>query len=109
MRVKEESENAGLKFTIHKTKILASSPITSWQIEREKVEIMTNFIFLGSNITGDDDCSHEIKRHLLLGKKAMTNLDSILRNRDIIFRTKFHTIRAMVFVFVFFPSRHVQI
>ena len=109
MRVKEESENAGLKFTIHKTKILASSPITSWQIEREKVEIMTNFIFLGSNITGDDDCSHEIKRHLLLGKKAMTNLDSILRNRDIIFRTKFGTIRAMVFVFVFFPSSHVQI
>ena len=103
MRVKEESENAGLKLTIHKTKILASSPITSWQREREKVEIMTNFIFLGSKITADDDCSHEIKRHLLLGKKAMTNLDSILRSRDIIFLTKFRTIRAMFFIFFFSP------
>ena len=83
MRVKEESEKAGLKFNIQKTKIMASGPITSWQIEEEKVETVTDFIFFGSKITADYDCSHEIKRHLLLGRKAMTNLDSIFKSRDI--------------------------
>ena len=84
MKVKEESEKAGLKLNIQKTKIMASSPINSWQIDGETMESMTDFIFLGSKITADDDCSHEIKRHLILGRKAMTNLDSILKNRDII-------------------------
>ena len=79
MKIKEESENGGLKFNIQKIKIMASGPIISWQTEREKVEAVRNFIFLGSKITVDDDCSHEIKRHLLLGRKAMTNLDSILK------------------------------
>ena len=83
MRVKEESEKAGLKLNTQKTKIMASSPITSWQTEGEKVEAVTDFIFLDSKITVDGDCSHEIKRHLLLGRKAMTNLDSILKSRDI--------------------------
>ena len=82
MRVKEESEKAGLKLNIQKTKIMTSSPITSWQTEGGKVETVTDFIFLGSKITADSDCSHEIKRHLLLGRKAMTNLDSVLKNRD---------------------------
>jgi len=82
MRVKEESEKAGLTLNIQKTKILTSSPITSWQTEGGKVETVTDFIFLGSKITADSDCSHEIKRHLLLGRKAMTNLDSVLKNRD---------------------------
>ena len=82
MRVKEESEKAGLKFNIQKTKIMASSAITSWQIEWEKLEAVTDFIFLGSKITVDNDCSHEIKRHLLLGRKAMTKLDSVLKSRD---------------------------
>ena len=80
MRVKEESEKVGLKLSIQKTKIMASGPITSWQIDREKVEAVTDFIFLGSKITADGDCSHEIKRHLLLGRKVMTNLDSILKS-----------------------------
>ena len=81
MKVKEESENADLKLNIQETKIIASGPITSWQIDEETMETVTGFIFLGSKITADDDCSHEIKRHLLLGRKAMTNLDSILKSR----------------------------
>ena len=97
MRVKEESEKAGLKLNIQKTKIMASSPITSWQIEEEKVEAVTDFIFLGSKITANNDCSHEIKRRLLLGRKAMTNLDSVLKNRDITLPTKVHLVKAMVF------------
>ena len=88
MRVKEESEKTGLKFNIQKTKIMACGPITSWQIDGEKVEALTDFIFLGSKITGDGDCSNEIKRCLLLGRKAMTNLDSILKSRDITLPTK---------------------
>ena len=88
MRVKDESENAGLKLNIQKTKIVAFRPITSWQIDGEKVETAADFIFLGSKITADGDCSHEIKRHMLLGRKAMTNLDSILKSRDITLPTK---------------------
>ena len=90
MKVKEQSENVGLKFNIQKTKIMASSPITSWQIDGEIVETVTDFIFWGSKITADGDCSHEIKRHSLLGRKAMTNLDSILKSRDITLPTKIH-------------------
>ena len=97
MKVKEESEKAGLKLNIQKTKIMASGPITSWQIDGETMEIVTDFILGGSKITADDDCSHEIKRHLLLGRKAMTNLDSVLRSRDITLPTKVHLIKAMVF------------
>ena len=88
MKVKDESEKVGLKLNIQKTKIMASSPITSWQIDRETVEIVADFIFLGSKITADDDCSHEIKRHLLLGRKAMTNLDSVLKSIDLTLLTK---------------------
>ena len=97
MKVKEESEKAGLKLSIQKTKIMACSPISPWQIDGETTETVTNFIFLGSKITGDGDCSHEIKRHLLLGRKAMINLDSILKNRDITLPTKVHLVKAMVF------------
>ena len=97
MRVKEESENAILKLNIQKTKIMASCPITSWQIHAEKVERVTDFIFLGSRITADGDCSHEIKRCLLLERKAMTNLDSILKSRGITLPTKVCIIKAMVF------------
>ena len=97
MRVKEEHEKAGLKLNINKTKIMAFSPITSWQIEWEKVETGTDFIFLGSKITEDSDSSHETKRHLLHASKAMTNLDSILKSRDITLPTKVHLVRAMVF------------
>ena len=97
MKVKEESEKAGLKLSIQKTKIMASSPVTSWQIDEETVETVTDFIFLGSKVTADGDYSHEIKRGLLLGKKAMTNLDSILKSRDIILLTKVHIAKAMVF------------
>ena len=97
VKVKEESEKAGLKLSIQKTKIMTSSPISSWQIEGEKVEAVTDFIFLGSKITADGDCSHEIKRHLLLGRKAMTNLDSILKSRDITLPTKVCIVKAMVF------------
>ena len=97
MRVKEESERAGLKLNIKKTKIMASSPITSWQIEGEKVEVVTDFLFLGSKITADGDCSHEIRRQLLLGRKAMTNLDSVLKSRDITLLTKVCIVKAMVF------------
>ena len=97
MKVKEESEKAGLKLNIQKTKIMTSSPITSWQIDGETMETVTNFIFLGSKITADGDCSHEIKRHLLLGRKVMTNLDSVLTSRDITLPTKVHLVKAMVF------------
>ena len=97
MKMKEESEKAWLKLNSQKIKILASGPTTSWQIEGEKVEAVTDFIFLGSKITMDADCSHEIKRHLLLGRKAMTKLDSILKSRDITLLTKVHTVKAMIF------------
>ena len=97
MKVKEESEEVGLKFNIQKTNIMASGPITSWQIDEETLEIVRDFIFGGSKITADGDCSHEIKRHLLLGRKAMTNLDSILKGRDITLLTKVHLVKAMVF------------
>ena len=97
MKVKEESEKAGLKLNIQTTKIMASSTITSWKIEEEKVETMTDFIFLDSKITEDGDCSHEIERRLLLGRKAITNLDSILKSRDITLPTKVHLVKAMVF------------
>ena len=97
MKVKEESEKAGLKLNIQKTKIMVSGPITSWQIDGEAMEIVTDFIFLGSEITADGDCSHEIRRCLLLGRKAMTNLDSILKSRDITLPTKVHIVKAMVF------------
>ena len=97
MKVKEESEKAGLKLSIQKTKIMASSPITSWQIDGETMEIMTDFIFLGSRITADGGCSHEIKRHLLLGRKVMNNLDNILKSRDITLMIKVPLVKAMVF------------
>ena len=97
LKVKEESKKAGLKLNIHKTKIVASDPITSWQIDGETMETVTDFIFLGSKITADDDCSHEIKRHLLLGRKAITNLDSILKSRDITLPTKVCLVKALVF------------
>ena len=97
MKMKEESEKAGLKLNIQKTKILASGPITSWQIDGETVETMRDFIFLGSKITADGDCSHEIKRRLLLGGKAMTNLDSILKSRDVTLPTEVCLVKAMVF------------
>ena len=102
MRVKEESEKAGLKLNIQKTKIMASSPITSWQIDMETMETVTDFIFLGSKITADGDCSHEIKRCLLLGKKTLTNLDSILKSKDITLPTKVHIVKAMVFPVVMY-------
>ena len=97
MKVKEESETVGLKLNIQKTKIIASGPITSWQIDGETVDTVSDFIFLGSKITADDDCSHEIKRHLLLGREVMTNLDRIFKSRDITFPTKVHLVKAMVF------------
>ena len=102
MKVKKESEKAGLKLDIQKTKIMASGPITSWQIDGETMETVRDFIFLGSKITADGDCSHEIKRWLLLGRKAMTDLDSILKNRDITLPTKFCTVKAMVFPLVMY-------
>ena len=102
MKVKEKSEKAGLKLNIQKTKIITSSPITSWQIDGETMETMTDFIFLGSKITADGDCSHEIKRRLLPGRKAMTKLDSILKSRDIILPTKVHLVKAMVFPVVMY-------
>ena len=102
MEVKEESEKAGLKLNIQKIKIMASGPITSWQIDRETMETMTDFIFLGSKITADGDCSHEIKRCLFLGRKAMTNLDSILRSRQITLPTKVRLVKAMVFPVVMY-------
>ena len=102
MKVKEESEKVGLKLNIQKTKIMASGPITSWEIDGETVETVTNFIFLGSKITADGDCSPEIKRRLLLGRKIMTNLDSILKSRDITLPTKVHLVKAMVFPVVMY-------
>ena len=97
VKVKEESQKVGLKLNIQKTKIMASGPITSWETDGETEETVTDFIFLGSKITADGDCSHEIKRHLLLGRKAMTNLDSILKSRHITLQTKVHLVKAMVF------------
>ena len=102
MKVKEESEKAGLKLNIQKTKIMASGPITSWEIDGETMETVTDFIFLGPQITADGDCSHEIKRCLLLGRKAMTNLDSVLKNRGITLLTKVHLVKAMVFPVVMY-------
>ena len=102
MKVKEESEKVGLKLSIQKIKIMASGPITSWQIDGETMEIVSDFIFWGSKITADGDCSHEIKRLLLLGRKAMINLDSILKSRDITFPTKIHLVKAMVFLVVMY-------
>ena len=96
MKVKEESEKVDLKLNIQKTKIMASGPITSWEIDGETVETVSDFIFLGSKITADGDCSHEIRRHLLLGRKVMTYLDSIFKSRDITLPTKFHLVKAMV-------------
>ena len=100
--MKEESEKVGLKLNIQKTKIMATSPITSWQIDGETMETVREFIFLSSNITADGDCSHEIKRHLLLEGKAMTNLDSVLKRRDITLPTKVHLVEAMVFPVVIY-------
>ena len=97
MKVKEESEKVGLKLNIQKMKIMASGPITSWEIDGETVETVSDFIFGGSKITADGDCSHEIKRHLLLGRKVMTNLDSILKSRDVTLPTKVRLVKAMVF------------
>ena len=102
MKLKEESEKVGLKLNIQKTKIMVSSPITSCEIDGETVETVSDFIFLGSKITADSDCSHEIKRQLLLGRKAMTNLDSILKNRDITLPTKVRLVKAMVFPVVMY-------
>ena len=110
MRVKEESEKVVLKLNIQKTKIMASGPITSWEIDGETVETVSDSIFRGSKITADDDCSHEIKRHLLLGRKAMTNLNSILKSRGITLSTKVHIGKAMVFpVFMYgYESGHIE-
>ena len=102
MQVKEESEKVGLKLSIQKTKILASGPIITWQINGETVETVTDFIFMGSKITADGDCSHEIKRRLLLGRKVMTNVDSILKSRDIALSTKVRLVKAMVFPVVMY-------
>ena len=102
MKVKEESEKVGLKLNIQKTKIMATGPITSWQIDGETVETVSDFIFLGSKITVDGDCSHEIKRCLLLGRKVMTNIDSMLKSRDITLSTKVHLVKAMVFPLVMY-------
>ena len=102
LRMKEESKKAGLKLNIHKTKTMASSPITSWQIEREKVKAVTDFVFLGSKITADVDCSHKIKRCLLLGRKALTNLDSVLKSKDIILLPKVHLVKALIFPVVMY-------
>ena len=105
MKLKEESEKAGLKLNIQKTKIMASGPITSWQIDGETMETVRDFIFVGSKITADGDRSHEIKRHLLLGRKAMTKLDSILKSRDITWPTKVHLVKDLVFPVVMFECQ----
>ena len=102
MKVKEESEKVGLKLNIRKTKIMASGPITSWQIDGETVETVADFIFLGSKITADGNCSHEMKRRLLLGRKVMINLDNILKSRDITLSTKVHLVKAMIFPVVMY-------
>ena len=106
-KVKEESEKVGLKLNIQKTKIMTSGPITSWQIDGETVETVADFIFLGSKITADGDCSHEIKRRLLLGRKAMTKLDSILKSRDITLPTNFRLVKAMVFPVVVYKHENL--
>ena len=105
MKVKEESEKVGLKLNIKKTKIMASGPITSWEIDGETVETVADFILGGSKITADGDCSHEIKRHLLLGRKVMTNLDSILKSRDITLSTKVHLVKTMVFPVIMYGCK----
>ena len=102
MKVKEDCEKVGLSLNIKKTRLVASGPITSWQISRETIETVTDFIFLGSKITADDNCSHEIKKLLLLGRKAMTNLDSVLKSRDITLPTKVDLVKAMVFPVVMY-------
>ena len=102
MKVKEDNEKVDLKLNIQKTKIMASGPITSWQIDGERVETVADIIFMGSNITADDDCSHEIKRCLLFGRKVLTNLDSILKSKDITLSTKVHLVKAMVFPVVMY-------
>ena len=102
MKVKEESEKIGLKLNIQKTKIMPSGPVTSWQIDGETMETVTDFFFLGSKITADGDCSYEIKRHLLLGRKVLTNVDSILKRRDITLPTKVHLVKAVVFPVVMY-------
>ena len=109
MKMKEESEKAGLQLSIQKAKIKASSPITSWQIDVETMETVTDFIFLGSKITADVDCSHEIKSHVLLWRKAMTNLNSILKSRDITWPTKLHLVKAMVFPVVMYGYESLTI
>ena len=109
MKVKEESEKAGLKLNIQKIKIMASSSITSWQIDGEKMETVTDFIFLGSKITSDGDCSHEIKSHLILGRKSMANLDSILKSRDNTLLTKVHIIKATVFPVIVYGHENCTI
>ena len=109
MKVKEESEKGGLELNIQKTKIMASSPITSWQIDGETVETVSEFIVLGSKITADGDCSHEIKIHLLLGRKVMTNLDSILKSRDITLRTKVHLVKVMVFPVIMYGMEKAMV
>ena len=102
IKVKEDSEKVGIKLNSQKTKIMASGPITSWEIDGKTMETVTDFIFAGSKLTADGDCSHEIKRHLLLGRKAMTNLDSILKSKDITLPTKVHLVKAMVFPVVMY-------
>ena len=109
MKVKEESENVGLKINIQKTKIMASGPITSWEIDGETVEIVSDFIFLGSKITADGDCNHEIKRCILLGGKVMTNLDSMLKSRDITLPTKVCLVKAMVFPVVIYGCVDIMV
>ena len=109
LKVKEESEKVGLKLNIQKTKIMASGPITSWEIVGETVETVSDFIFLGSKIIADSDCSHEIKRRLLLGRKVMTNLDSVLKNRDITLPTKVHLVKAIVFPVVMYGFESLTI
>ena len=108
MKVKEESEKVDLKLNIQKTKVMASRPITSWEIDGETVETVTDFVFGGSKITAEGDCSHEIKRHLLLGRKVMTNLDSILKSRDITLPTKVHLVKAMVFLVVTYGCESIK-
>ena len=111
MKLKEESEKAGLKLSVQKLKIITSGPITSWPIDRETIETVRDFIFLGSKISADVECSHEIKRHLFLGRKAMTNLDSILKSRDNTLLTKVHLVKAMVFLVVMYgcESRKIKL
>ena len=109
MKVKEESEKVGLKLSIQKMKIMASGPITSWEIDGETMETVTDFIFLGSKITADGDCSHEIKRRLLLGRKSMTNLDSVLKSRDITLHIKVSLVKAMIFSVVMYGCEILRI